>query len=243
MPTWPSLRSFFSCARRTRMSLALLERLHPLVERTEGSLGLRLRGDHLSGRVYQVPESGQGGTFCGFCRFFSDETTDRTNKVCRSGYSRAFVGASSSLRIRPGAIGSENRIVPSATALAPTATSSRTWSPGADSAHAYDRQLGRRSAQVHRGESDGSQRRSRVAPHFPRKPRSERHMVEGKAAHGVHQRQAIRSGRSDRLGGRCEIPLRWRELRVERLGCRRFSLQRRARPPSRVPRRRWGTRG
>ena len=76
---------------------------------------------------------------------------------------RRVPAASSSERTRSGAQGSEKRIVPSATELAPALRNSSHVASRDDPSHADDRELDRSGACVHAGKGDRSQGRAGVA--------------------------------------------------------------------------------
>ena len=128
----------------------------------------------------------------------------------------------SSARIRAGAAGSANRMVPSETTLAPTATSSSASSPehtppiptigtSTACAHAADAR-----------EGDRPERRTGVAAGAAAERRLQRGGVERQAADRVDEREPVRPGRDDGPRRLADVPRRGRELGVERL--------RRARP-------------
>ena len=147
--TRPSLRSFFSWARRTRMSLALLSASIRWSSERTGAWAC-VFDETMSAASLATPDAVKRERFAGLQGFLlmPDSATLLRRERFRGPSTGRVESAGDRLgcelrRMRAGASGSAKRTVPSATALAPAATSSSASSPERDAAHPHDRQVDR----------------------------------------------------------------------------------------------------
>ena len=128
---------------------------------------------------------------------------------------RRATSTSSSARTRSGAPGSANNTVPSATLVAPHATSSKTSRPlCTPPIPTIGNSVARRAA-IHGGERDRLQRRSGVPAGAARERRS-KVCVERDAAQRVDETDPVRARRLDSADALAEIPGMGGKLGVER---------------------------
>src|SRR5438876_3873083 len=233
--TRPSFKSFFSCARRTRMSLALLRASMRWSRERAGACAWVFAT--IGARILTV--LGARSSLLDFRDlqgFF-----DHRNLVCNptgfvwtrepeSGHLGGELGADSSGGFRvPEENGPErNRGRPAGDQLERVAARR-------DAAYADDRQRGGPVAGEDRRQRDRLQCGSRVTPSAGAEDGSQRARIQPEAAHRVHEREPVRTRRLHRLRGLGDIPARRRELGEDRecglgaagrhdLGCRLGSL-------------------
>src|SRR5579884_2095922 len=185
--TRPSLRSFFSFARRTRTSFARLSASMRWSSERTGAWVAVFDGDIEAGAPILPNCRGRSS------RRFHGEFTKALGRAAVVQLDNGELVADAPRRAGIAEQhGAERDVARSARDEIDDVLRVR------DPAHSDDRKLGRRRARVDRSESDRLQRRSGEAARAAREHRSQRARVDGEPAQRVDQRETVRAGVFDR---------------------------------------------